>query len=221
MGGQAVHARRGERRNYLPVSTPLCNSSDITRVIDAYRSVYPFRTFYIADLDALMKNGNNSAIITQVIRLYPGVEFWLDQGMISPRELVGVEWTPVIGSESVDQRTLGTLHDLYTLADCILSLDYSAVGPLGPDILHRTSLYWPRRILLMELAAVGTRTGPNWQRLQTFLDRRPASTLIASGGIRGIADLERLKQLGVSAALVASALHHGKLDSASIQAFMD
>ena len=69
-----------------------------------------------------------------------------------------------------------------------------------------------RRMILLDLARVGTGGGTGTEELLTRLSRTyPAVAWIVGGGVREAADLRRLKQAGASAVLVASALHDGRL----------
>jgi phosphoribosylformimino-5-aminoimidazole carboxamide ribotide isomerase len=66
------------------------------------------------------------------------------------------------------------------------------------------------QIILLDLDRVGTGRGANVKVLKEVLKKTEARVLIG-GGIRGLQELEELRKLGVSGALVASALHNGKL----------
>ena len=57
---------------------------------------------------------------------------------------------------------------------------------------------------------VGTERGTNVEVLKDALKKTKLKVLIG-GGIRSIQDLEKLRNLGASGALVATALHNGKL----------
>ena len=80
--GHAVLAKQGDRNNYLPLSTPLCDSSQVEDVINAYLQLYPFTRIYIADLDALMGLGNNQDLINDLFIHYPQLNFMIDSGSL-------------------------------------------------------------------------------------------------------------------------------------------
>ena len=61
-GGLVVHARMGAREQYRPIRTPLSPTSNPIDVARGLLSVYPFSSFYIADLDAIAGAGNNDAV---------------------------------------------------------------------------------------------------------------------------------------------------------------
>ena len=50
---QVVHAIKGQRQNYRPLQTSLCNSHSPEDIVQAFIDTYPFKTIYIADLDAI------------------------------------------------------------------------------------------------------------------------------------------------------------------------
>jgi phosphoribosylformimino-5-aminoimidazole carboxamide ribotide isomerase len=66
------------------------------------------------------------------------------------------------------------------------------------------------QIILLDLDRVGTEQGINWSLLRTILENTKFKVLVG-GGIRSIQELEKLKKLGISGALIATILHNGKL----------
>ena len=71
-----------------------------------------------------------------------------------------------------------------------------------------------QRMVVLDLAAVGMGGGAGTERLcRTLRCSYPQLQIIAGGGVRGPADLVSLERAGCDAALVASALHDGRLDA--------
>lgn len=216
--GQVVLARFGQRQNYRPLSTPLCQSSHIEDVINAYLSIYTFSHFYIADLDALMNTGSNHQLINSVFKLYPNLIFMIDCGSVNPLYMPQKpeQHIPVIGTESTRRQSLKSLK--LNSENFILSLDFSAQhDPMGEPSIYKSPDLWPKRIVIMTLGLVGKNCGPDLQKLTRFHQSYPAHNFIAAGGIRNKQDLKRLKLNGIKTALVASALHNGNLTSHDIQ----
>ena len=76
-----------------------------------------------------------------------------------------------------------------------------------------------RRILLLDLARVGVGQGTGTEELCRRLTRAHHEVSVyVGGGVRGRDDLERLRDCGAAAALVASALHDGRLTRADLDA---
>ncbi len=208
--GEAVMAVGGKRELYRPLLTPLCPDSDVVRVVSSLLALAPFPILYIADLDAILGMPDNGIIIERIRQEFPHLHLWIDRGWppIFPTPRV----TPVICSESLDQAWRSKLAMLK--GSWILSLDFNVQGYVGPKELLKAPNYWPPSVILMSLAKVGTRSGPDWQRLTAFARRYPNTCWIAAGGISSSQDLERLQTLGIRHALVATALHYGLIQAA-------
>jgi phosphoribosylformimino-5-aminoimidazole carboxamide ribotide isomerase len=73
-------------------------------------------------------------------------------------------------------------------------------------------------LLVLDLGRVGTGGGMDLQLLAALRERLPLRRLLAGGGVDGPADLERLRQTGCDGALVATALHRGKVGPADFRA---
>jgi len=67
-----------------------------------------------------------------------------------------------------------------------------------------------RQIILLDLDRVGTEHGINLSLIRTILEQTGVGLLVG-GGIKSIHELEELRSLGVSGALVATVLHNGKV----------
>jgi phosphoribosylformimino-5-aminoimidazole carboxamide ribotide isomerase len=80
-GGIVVHARMGRRELYRPIQTPLARTSNPVDVVAGIMSIDVFRTFYIADLDAIGGSGSNHAAIVKLKQAFPQVTLWLDNGI--------------------------------------------------------------------------------------------------------------------------------------------
>ena len=215
--GQVVRAKHGERHLYRPIESRLCSGSDPLEIVNALLELYPFKSLYIADLDAIQGHGNHHAIIKTIGARHPKLSILLDAGLQYPQQLDG--WSDltldmVIGSEGLQSALqYQDLADALDPAQMVLSLDFSKEGFIGaPDILSDISR-WPTRIITMTLALVGSHAGPDFSRLSELIQRAGNRQVIAAGGIRDMHDLQRLSQLGVTGALIASALHDGHITS--------
>lgn len=208
--GLVVHATGGNRSQYQPVhlASRLTRQSDIEAVLRAYRDLFPFNTFYIADLDAITGSGSHQALLNRVLNDYPDLEFWIDDG----RQLTDTltyrgHYKTVIGSE-VQTQVLTALPD-----QAILSLDFKNACFMGHSSWLENVEAWPERIIVMTLDQVGSNLGPDYRRLENLLKRFPGKRFSAAGGVRSDADLLSLRELGVDSVLVASALHRACLSA--------
>jgi phosphoribosylformimino-5-aminoimidazole carboxamide ribotide isomerase len=211
--GLVVHARQGHREHYQPINTDLCQSADIYHVIQAFLSIYDFDTIYIADLNAITRQGNHDQLISEVLARFPKITFWIDKGyqqydasLKHPKN-----YLPVLGSECYRDDNISEIKAFEN--NFILSLDFSKSGALGASsVLSDTSL-WPDNIIIMTLDRVGSGSGPDLDKLREFCRQYQDKNFIAAGGVRNKQDLIALSGIGIHQALVASALHSGSIGS--------
>ena len=211
MHGHVVHAKRGERARYRPLESKLVKGSSLEDVAEALLAFYPFEALYLADLDAIRHTGNHFSTIEQLAVHFSGVEFWVDAGIARKRDLE--RWTgnvrPVMGSES--------LCDCSTLAyGKVLSLDFKDGQLLGPAELLSMANDWPADVIVMALDRVGSNLGPDFAQLARVRKLAPGKRCYCGGGVRDTNDLCTLEQLGIHGALLASALHEGRISAATI-----
>ena len=216
--GVVVHARMGRRDQYRPIETPLASTSSPVDVARGLLAIHPFETFYIADLDAIENAGNNDAALTRLKTELPNLVFWVDNGVADIAR--ANSWLDaglgnlVLGSES--QRDGALVRRLSQDDRVILSLDYRGDEFLGPAALLSDAADWPRKIIAMTLARVGSANGPDLNRLAAIKAAAPDKLIYAAGGVRDPADLAALRRAGIEGALVASSLHNGKLTGAQL-----
>jgi len=77
-----------------------------------------------------------------------------------------------------------------------------------------------KHVLCTDVARDGALTGPNVDLYARIKARAPQITLQASGGVRGVADLERLAEIGMDAAISGKALLEGRLTAKEIEPFL-
>jgi phosphoribosylformimino-5-aminoimidazole carboxamide ribotide isomerase len=221
-GGVVVHARRGERTAYRPIETPLSpGSSAPEAVLRGLLRLHPFRTVYVADLDAIGGGAGHAALLGDLAAAFPGLQFWVDNGIANLADasawLRRTRDCLVIGSESQsDPLLLHTLGQAAGAGRLALSLDFRGEDFQGPVEIWQQPALWPERVIAMTLARVGADQGPDLARLATVRGLAGPRTVYAAGGVRGPDDVEALRTIGVSGALVASALHSGALDAGAL-----
>jgi uncharacterized protein related to proFAR isomerase len=220
MGGLVVRARAGDRDSYRPLERSLvAHGPEPAAVVGGLLALHPFRTLYIADLDAIRKRGDHKAAILGLRRAFPGLRLWVDAGFAGEcgcrRFLEAGLGDLVLGSESqADPRLL----DLFGRDPrLVLSLDFQGERRLGAAALFEAPERWPERVIAMTLARVGGDAGPDLDRLRALRLLAPGKRLYAAGGVRGPDDVRALAGLGCAGALVASALHDGRLGGTDLE----
>ncbi|WP_407051869.1 HisA/HisF-related TIM barrel protein [Methyloraptor flagellatus] len=242
--GLVVRARMGDRASYAPIETPLSPSPEPLAIAAGLLALHPFRKLYIADLDGIEGRPRNDAAIDAIAARFPDLELWLDNGiadLASARDYTTAHRVRlVIGSESQQDaslpRALGSPPSTATTAagaisapepvrsgvGAILSIDFRGETFIGPPALRDDPATWPDDVIAMTLARVGSGAGPDFETLSGLRARAGAAgrdvRIWAAGGVRDLADMARLATDGISGALVATALHDGRLDTAALAA---
>jgi len=212
-GQQAVRAKMGDRHLYAPIETPLAKTSAARDVIAGFLSLAAFSKIYVADLDAIEGQGSHADLLDELHKDFPGLAFWADPGVKSLAEarafLDRSKADLVIGSETwQDAAVFEKLRDDPRI---VLSLDFRGDSFQGPQALLDDDRLWPRRLIVMTLARVGSDAGPDRERLEAITERAKTRAVYAAGGLRGKDDLHLLEKAGAAGVLVASALHDGRL----------
>jgi HisA/HisF family protein len=221
MGGTVVRARMGRRDQYRPIETPLSPTSVPVDVARGLMRVHPFRTLYVADLDAIGGGNGNAAALRALRQAFSDVTLWVDNGIADAARAEA--WLGrdlgclVVGSET--QRDISLVANLTKEPRAILSLDFRGSDFQGPPELLAAPECWPSRLIVMTLARVGSGAGPDLDRLAAIRAAAPARAVYAAGGVRDAGDLAALARLGVAGALIATALHDGRLAAQDVAGF--
>ncbi|MCS7127670.1 MAG: HisA/HisF-related TIM barrel protein [Sulfolobales archaeon] len=208
MKGLVVHAIAGKRELYKPLTnSSICSSPEPREAIDSLWRL-GFRRIYIADLDSIMGCGSNEWVVD--LAIMKGFRVLADLGRR------GIELTDrglleyVIGTEYLDYpsevdlvRNRAMSIDIYgdrvVFRNASVSLEKAVVELVKPS---------PTKILLIDLSRVGTLTGLNTKAI-ALVKGVFKGELIVGGGVRSEEDVLYLKSLGVSGALIATAIHKG------------
>ena len=234
MQGQVVRAVRGNRHAYQPIVSKLCASSDPLTVAKILCEHCATRQLYVADLDALLGQPAQAALLRTLLQALPELELWLDAGFAGAaaadalRADLGTaaeRVVPVFGSESLVSRSelercfarpgrrvrpdLAANTDAST--DAVLSLDRRDGQRLDAAGCWEASQWWPQRVIVMTLERVGANAGPDLDTLRGVQLKSPATFIVGAGGIRDERDLAQAADAGAGAWLVASALHDARL----------
>jgi len=224
LGGEVVQAVAGERHLYKPIKSILVNSPNPLDVARAFREKLARTFLYAADLDTILGSGGNSKVLGEIKQRF-NFTMMVDAGAATLNDALnliqqGFDYV-VVGTETL--RSLDALKDIIDSPikeRIIVSLDVkyqrtlsSCVELSGLEPLKAANLlygYGVRRLILLELDRVGTLQGPNLNLLREAC-KIPFDGVFSGGGVRDKDDLWALKKLGLSGALVASALHTGRL----------
>lgn len=217
--GQVVRAVRGLRQNYLPLQTSLCQGHSPENMVQSFIKLYPFKKIYIADLDAIEGQSNNELIIERLHDKFQSQIFWVDQGLSSTFEIKKLlDRKHVIGSETNISPDI--LLEISSMTpDIVLSLDYRSKLFLGDKKLLQNMEVWPEKIIIMSLANIGSKQGPDYELIYSLRKHAANKKIYIAGGIRHEKDLHALNNIGIDGVLVATALHTQQIKIDSIIKF--
>ena len=212
--GIVVHAKKGNREQYKPLSSKLTSSVDPKIIFSIFTQRFQFKTIYIADLDAISGQGNHTAIIKTLLQSSPNSVIWLDSGyhFLESDKSLQKRCVPIIGTEMnfTIERYINIKNNFPTL---ILSLDFNENKLLGDKTILDQPELWPNNVIIMDLDKVGSEQGLNIQRIKRIQSKlQTGQQLFVAGGIKQQSDLEQLESLQVAGVLISTAIHKGKLN---------
>jgi phosphoribosylformimino-5-aminoimidazole carboxamide ribotide isomerase len=224
-GGRAVHARGGRRECYAPVAAAAGSevNGDALALARAYRS-HGIAEIYLADLDAISNGMPPHGVVASVAAL--GIPLWLDAGVSS---VAALEAALAAGAARVivGLETLSSCEALDAMCDAAagslaFSLDLRDGVPMAfaempiEAIARRVVTAGVAAMTVIDVARVGTGRGPDLETIGRVRAAAPELLLVAGGGVRGPEDLTRLAAAGCDGALVATALHDGRLTAQDV-----
>jgi phosphoribosylformimino-5-aminoimidazole carboxamide ribotide isomerase len=234
MQGQVVRGVGGRRHEYRPIVSQLVDSAEPPAIARALIDAFGATEIYVADLDAITTHRPDVDRWPQIAG--QGCSLLLDAGVRSAAEAFA-RWECLAGSAAKGQthrlvlglESFASLAELPALAAAVphdrlvFSLDLKAGVPLVADkccrsldplaIARQVYTAGLRTMIVLDLADVGSGQGTSTLPLVRNLRiELPELEIIAGGGVRGPADLQTMRAAGCAGALVASALHDGRLN---------
>lgn len=223
--GRVVHAIKGERQNYKAITSQICDTASPVDVIDGFLNIYNFKTLYIADLDALEHQGNNTQTVLSICKKYSDITVWLDCGINTLEEALHLQNVAnlrlILSSESM--QAISEYRDIIsnnTIQNFILSLDFRNDELLGANDLLTQQHLWPETIIILNLSNVGSNTGFIYPPcLKNYINTKQYNFFVG-GGIRNMVDITNLHKQGTTGVLVSSALHSQAITASDVANFM-
>lgn len=236
LGGRAVHARAGARDRYAPVQSAAGRAIDAGNVLtlaELYTDFLGIPEIYVADLDAIVEERPQEDVIRSLVSLE--APLWVDAGVRSvddARRVIDVGASRVI----VGLETLPSFDVLSAICAAVgrdrvaFSLDLREGQPIvtsgarvngaqpAEEIANLAVMSGASTLIVIDLARVGTGRGIDCDLLSRIHSIARGGTLVAGGGVRNWDDLVQVARAGCSAALVATALHDGRIGADEIKA---
>lgn len=221
INGTTVHAVRGERSKYKPVTdSRICASSsplDIISALDPHE-------VYIADLDRLQHLGNNFELIKEISGKTRTMADIGAQNMKDVENCAMIAYTVVLGTETasldlIEDSAIRFPNRINVSIDMkngkVLARDRNLeIRPV--ELVRKLNDYDISDIIILDLARVGTGAGIDVDFLKDIA-RASSHDVLVGGGIKDIDDIKALEEIGISGALVATAVHSGKIPADMIR----
>jgi phosphoribosylformimino-5-aminoimidazole carboxamide ribotide isomerase len=221
--GMVVHAKQGQRASYQPITSVISTSAEPETILSSFLELYPFKTIYIADLDAIQKTGKQNMLILKLAARYKQCEFWVDAGIEPIRNRL-TDYSSsnirlVFGSENKlsRNRLMALIKDNPEL---ILSLDFIENKLTENNYLLQDTTIWTKQLIVMMLSRVGSNKGMDIHCLNNILKLAENNEIYAAGGARNRDDLIQLNSRGVKGVLLATALHTGAITKEDLEQFL-
>ncbi len=230
LNSKVVHAIRGKRQEYQPIRSILTQSVEPLEVAKAFKN-HGFGALYIADLDAIIECSMSFQLLTRIFDA-TGLELIVDAGVTSlerAEKLLdnGVSKL-IIGTETLTKKEfVAEAIRHFGKNRVVISLDLRGDKVLvqsGYDgctdvmcLLGEFEAMGVSEVIVLDLAKVGTGEGVDTAFLKQVLETFNFKVYVG-GGVRDIHDLVELENLGVSGALIATALHTGKITTRQLKA---
>jgi len=222
--GIVVRAICGKRKSYQPITSAISSNCKPETILSAFFKLYPFKIIYIADLDAIQGNGNQSKLINKFATKYKECEFWVDAGIqqILTRKLddMSKNIKYILGSENNI-----ALHDyeetIKSNPSILLSLDFNENGLINNSYLLNNSSIWPKKVIVMMLHRVGSNDGVDTKHLENIVALNKNSEIYVAGGIKNSNDIKILNSKNIKGCLIATALHQQKITKKELNLFFN
>lgn len=223
LNGKVVHAVRGKRSEYQPLKSSLTKTVDPIEVAKAFRNL-GFKQLYVADLDAIIDCSTDFQALKSIAE-QTGLELIVDAGITSierAKLLLNSGVTKlVIGTETLQtKKFVENAEKFFGSERVLVSLDLrgdKVVVKLGFDgcvspmcLLRNFKSMGISQVIVLDLNRVGSGEGLDIAFLKKVIEEIGIDVYVG-GGVRNLEDLLELKRLGISGALVATALHSGKI----------
>jgi phosphoribosylformimino-5-aminoimidazole carboxamide ribotide isomerase len=90
------------------------------------------------------------------------------------------------------------------------------------DLFDHIGFFYDRGLKYLKCSDVtrdGVMEGPNFELFQKIIEKFPEIHLAASGGVRGIDDFKKMRDMGIKAAVFGRAFYEGKISLQDLEAF--
>lgn len=202
--GIVVHAERGEREKYKPIEEKslVVKTSDPFSIVETLKP----RFIYVADLDRISGDGDNLGIIEKLSGKVE--ELIADCGFREVEELEGINFEPVLATETFDITKIDR--------KCYVSLDFfdnfldtSQRFKDFEEAIEFLNTFELSGVIVLNVKRVGTMK-VDFQLISKAVEISE-NPIFVGGGVGSLEDLRKLHEIDCKGALIATAIHRGRL----------
>ncbi len=224
LNSQAVHAIKGERNKYKPLKSIFSDSSDPIKIIKILEQNFGFEEFYIADLDSIIDNKPNLALLSKILNI-SSIKIMLDPGIHNKKDILKYE------KLRLNKIILGleTINNLNEITECfkilgknkiIVSIDMyngkiisnkdvlKIQNPI--DIINKLEKIGINELILLDLFRVGQKIG-GIPPLYLKIREKYKGNVLIGGGIKDYKDILELSYKSFSGVLIGTSLYDGTI----------
>jgi phosphoribosylformimino-5-aminoimidazole carboxamide ribotide isomerase len=205
------------------ISSKICDASGITDVV---RTVNP-QEVYIADLNVLQEEKQPEANRQAIMEITSMVPIMLDAGIRKVEDIrkwIGFTGNLILGTETCSMDTISRICEVYPEKICVSIdtkggkvLSSSANMPSDPlEVLEILNTFDLKDIIYLDMDRVGTSKGVDVHLLGK-MNSLSTHDLLLGGGVKNMDDIRVLGEIGLSGALVATAVHNGNIPLNTVQ----
>jgi phosphoribosylformimino-5-aminoimidazole carboxamide ribotide isomerase len=222
LNGIAVHAVKGKRSEYKPLQSLLFKSIEPIEVAKALAAL-GFKELYIADLDAIIDCSTNFELLRQIFDT-TGLQLMVDAGVTNldrAQKLLDLGASKlIIGTETLQNKNFVAQAVERFGSDCVVvSLDLKGEKILTQEgfdgcrdpicLLQEFRSMGLSQTIVLDISRVGSGGGVNVKFLKKVIE--VGLEVYVGGGVRDNHDIIKLNEIGIAGALIATALHTGKI----------
>ncbi|MFW9773306.1 MAG: HisA/HisF-related TIM barrel protein, partial [Candidatus Thorarchaeota archaeon] len=233
LNSEAVHAVKGERDRYKPLTSKLFKSHNPEEILQFLISNYGFKEFYMADLDAIVNKKPNLQLLTKILGI-PKIKIMIDPGIVNSKDVILYSKFDlnklIIGLEKIhNMEVIQEALNLLGQNKIIISIDLYKGKVLSDsmelrnknpkEIVEMVNHLGVQEIILLDLFRVGQKIGgipSQYLEIQKLFNGK----IFVGGGIKNYGDILNYYQNQFSGVLIATALYDGTIDIEKVRNYV-
>ncbi len=232
LNSTAVHAIKGKRDNYQPLKSPFFNTSEPFDIVRNLKEKFNIKQFYIADLDAIIKQKPNFRILKKILEI-ENIKIIVDPGIKTVNDLkkylkFKIE-SIILGLETIQKiKTIKESFKIFNKNKIIISIDMykeriiskiNKLKNLTPlTVVRKLEKIGIKTIILLDIFKVGQKIGgipPLYLEIKKNFD----GNVLVGGGIKNLNDVQFYYEKGFSGVLIGTAIYDGTINLKKLNMF--